>query len=128
MQIHQVAFDETGKIRFSTSCAELMDIGHISPELQILKVDSPVDPNAHYVSGDVVVERPALPQFDRLTLACGQEATLIGLPNPSTVTVNGVAHQVTDGEVILPWSGSGRFNVLVQVWPYLDYAVVIECA
>ncbi|GEM_PF-6383756 len=126
--IHQVAYDATGKIRFSSSCAALMDIAHISPELKVLQIDAPLDPNAHYVSGDVVVERPTLPRFDKLKLVSGQVATLTGLPNPSSVTVNGVTHQVTDGEVVLPWAGIGRFNIQIQAWPYMDYSVVIECA
>jgi hypothetical protein len=125
--IHQVAYDSTGKIRFSSSSVELMDLSKISPALSILQIDAPLDPNGHYVSGDVVVERPVLPQFNTLELASGQQATLTGLPSPTTVTVNGISHQVTDGEVILPWAGAGRFNVLVQVWPYSDYAAVIEC-
>jgi hypothetical protein len=126
--IYQLAYDATGKIRFSACCSELMDLTTISPELTVIETEGEVDPVASYVSAGQVTARPSFGQFDKLTLTTGQEATLTGLPNPTSVTVNGQVETVTDGELILPWAGAGNFNVLVHAWPYFDYSAVIECA
>ena len=125
--IHQIVHDNTGAIRFSVTASALMDPSALDPGLTVVETASEVDPLLNYVVSGQVIPRPTFGRFSALILAMGQESTLTGLPDPTTVTVNGTAQQVTDGEVILPWSGVGRFNVVVRAWPYLDYAVAIEC-
>lgn len=86
------------------------------------------DGATQYVVDGKPVDRPAFRKFDKTSIAVGEEATLAGLPIPTTVTVNGTAHTVTDGEFVLVGTSAGRFSITVSAWPYLDYSEVITCA
>jgi hypothetical protein len=102
-------------------------IEHITGTSTTTVAEGEADFATQYVVDGKPVDRPRFPKFDKTAIKVGEEAALRGLPAPAAVTVNGVAHTVTDGEFILAGTSAGRFAVTVSAWPYLDYAEVITC-
>lgn len=70
--------------------------------------------NLDYVSNSTITPRPANPS----TIS---GMTISNVPNPSTVTIDGVNPQtVTDGTVNLSFTQPGTYTVVVSSWPMLD--------
>jgi hypothetical protein len=77
-------------------------------------VQGDADPATDYVLKGVITPRPANP-----TTLTGMK--LLNVPNPSTVTIDGVnPQQVTDGEVDLSFTQPGTYTITVSSWPMLD--------
>jgi hypothetical protein len=73
-------------------------------------------PATDYVENGAIVARPANPAVLNGTV-------LTGLPNPSTVTINGTAYTVTDGELDMTFPNAGTYAIAVtSPFPYLDAA------
>ncbi|MDR3436444.1 hypothetical protein [Telmatospirillum sp.] len=85
------------------------------------------DGATQYVADGTPIDRPVFRRFDKTTIAIGDEATIKGLPNPTTVTVNGTSHTVTDGEFVLTATATGKFTIVISAFPYLDCVETITC-
>lgn len=69
-----------------------------------------------YITGGAIAPRPANPAILNGTV-------LTGLPNPSTVTINGTPYTVTDGELDMTFPNAGTYAINVSSpFPYLDAA------
>lgn len=73
----------------------------------------------HHVVGGAAVPRPANP-----ALLSG--TTLSALPVPSTVTINGIAYTVDDGELEMIFPRAGTYAISVaSPFPFLDASFTI---
>lgn len=76
----------------------------------------------YYYDNDTgfVNPRPANPAtIDTLTIAIGAYATISGIPVNCVVTVDGVAHTVTDGVLQITSSSPGILKIDLELFPYL---------
>lgn len=74
---------------------------------------------SHWITGGAITPRPANP-----TALAG--TVLSNVPNPSTVTINGTAYTVTDGELDMTFPAAGAYAITVaSPFPYLDGAFSI---
>lgn len=74
------------------------------------------DITGDWVTAGAIAARPANPAVLNGTV-------LTALPNPSTVTINGVAYTVTDGELDMTFPNAGTYAITVSSpFPYLDAA------
>ncbi|RQS39781.1 hypothetical protein DIE01_16350 [Burkholderia sp. Bp8990] len=75
-------------------------------------------PEAYWVSNGALTARPANPAVLNGTI-------LTGLPNPSTVTINGTPYTVTDGELDMTFPNAGTYAITVSSpFPYLEASFV----
>jgi hypothetical protein len=94
--------------------------------------DGPVDPAAQYVVNGAVVDRPALPLFDRTTIAAGgTDAAVLAVDRPFTATVDGTAQAVDtadpDGVYRLEFTAlvAAEYRVAIDAWPYLPASFTV---
>ncbi|MFM2045237.1 MAG: hypothetical protein RLY86_3813 [Pseudomonadota bacterium] len=115
---------------------QIMDISpaeadlYAEPGWQVMAVAVPPTLAADYVLAGTVTPRPVLPDFDKTAiLADGIDtATLSGLPDPCTVTVNGQDHSVTGGVLELDADHPGTYRVEIRHFPYRDFVQEITAA
>lgn len=55
-------------------------------------------------------------------------ASISGLPQPCTVTLEGQIYRVEDGTLSLTTDIPGSFLLTVQAWPYLDAEFTVEAS
>lgn len=80
--------------------------------------------DACYFSDGEVKQRLPLPAtISKLTIAAddGDEAVISGLPDPVTVTVDGVEHEVTGGVLTITSPMPAVYHVEIDPWPYLPW-------
>jgi hypothetical protein len=108
-----VIADSTGLIVLSGNAPAYQLLGLTIPEGgQILDVSG--SPYTDYVVNKAVLPRPVTP-------ATLTGTVLSNLPNPSTVTINGTAYTVTDGELDMTFPNAGTYAITVSSpFPYLD--------
>lgn len=116
---HWVLYDATGRITTRMSgTAETVAINAQRDGLSFLEAFVPTL-GTHYVAGGAAVPRPANPA--RLT-----GTTLSALPVPSTVTINGAAYVVDDGELEITFPNAGTYAITVSSpFPFLDASFTI---
>jgi len=119
--------NDTGKITRS-GVTNSNSWGSYKSSRNLSIVEGKADFYTQYIVNGIPTNRPTFATFDKTSVQVGEDTTLAGLPDPTTVTVNGVTHTVTDGEFILAPTSAGKFTVVVSAWPYLDYSEVITCA
>lgn len=69
--------------------------------------------STHYVSEGTVAERPACPaQLDGLTL--------VDLPVPCTIIINGKEYECNDTTAELSFNLPSKYSIMVRAFPYLD--------
>lgn len=112
---HFATSDASGRIVMTGLIPAYM-IGSQAPLAGGAVVIGNADMNSDFVSGGVITPRPANP-------ATLNGTVLSGLPNPSTVTINGTAYTVTDGELDMTFPNAGTYAISVtSPFPYLDAA------
>lgn len=83
-----------------------------------------------YIDADNVIhERPEMSVIvDKTTIVADgiDMATIIEIPNPSTVTVGEQSVIVGDGVLELTFDAPDDYLVRIESWPYLDYEVTIH--
>jgi hypothetical protein len=110
-----VAADATGRIICAGLVPKFIYDAQVAPEGGSLALGEG-NPARDYVAGGVITARPANP-------AALTGTVLTGLPNPSTVTINGTAYTVTDGELDMTFPNAGTYAIAVtSPFPYLDAA------
>ncbi|MDG3442479.1 hypothetical protein [Nitrospirillum amazonense] len=85
-------------------------------------------PDTHWVDGDDIVPRPAMPCVaDTLEIAAdGADAvSLTGLPTGSTVALDGQVATAHDGTMAITTTLPGTHQVLIICWPYRDLTLEI---
>jgi hypothetical protein len=101
-------YGTTGRILFK---------GEVPQSMLALQGDSVLEGDADaaldWVQDGAVVPRPANP-------ATLSGLTLMSLPSPCTVVVEGVNHTCTDATCDLSFSQAGTYTVKVLAWPMLD--------
>jgi len=125
--LHFYQYDETGRITQAGGGPE-EDFKFLKAQPGQTLTAGIADIYTQYILNGAPKDRPSFGKFDKIAIAVGGEATITGLPNPTTVTVNKIPHTVTDGEFVLSGSSAGTFTVIVSTWPYLDYLETITCA
>lgn len=124
--ISYITYDGSGKIYGRGQCP-----GHdcVKARREILNesciiIDEPLDnPTAHYVHDGEVKPRPPMPAtLDKTTITADDtdEATLTGLPDPCTVTIDETTHKVTGGSLTITSPMPATYNITCRAWPYLD--------
>lgn len=74
----------------------------------------------HYVSAGSVHPRPSLPEFDKTAILADDidTATIVGLPDPCTISLDGVEYLVNGGVFEISSPTPGSFEVIINQWPY----------
>lgn len=75
--------------------------------------------DTHYVFNGDAVKRPECPVIL-------QGKTIVNVPVPAKITINGVDYDTNEAEVELDFNFSGIYNVKVLAFPYLDKEFQIE--
>jgi hypothetical protein len=103
--------DDAGRIIRTGYCPDGMET--IQAKAGERMLPDRADLHAHYVAAGVVTDRPANPA----TLI---GTTLLNLPNPCTVTINGRDYQCDDVTADLGFTHVGSYAVKVSAFPFLD--------
>jgi hypothetical protein len=117
---HYLSFDTTtGRITNAFTVAQAVPsvpgLVEVS-EAQLAEVES------GYIVDGTVTPRPTNPTTPSglSVVADGTDLfTLSGLPNPSTVLVDGTPYEVTDGVFEVSFDLPGSYRVQVEAFPYL---------
>lgn len=110
-----VAADATGRIMCAGNVPSFIYDAQVAPQGGSLVLGIG-HPETDYVDDGAIVARPENPATLNGTI-------LTGLPNPSTVTINGTAYTVTDGELDMTFPNAGTYAIAVtSPFPYLDAA------
>jgi len=103
-----VKHDDTGRVLYA---------GLVPTEMLELQGENVVageaDPSKHYVLAGAITDRPA-------NTAILEGMTLMELPIPCTITVEGVEHACADLTADLSFSHPGTYTVTVKAFPMLD--------
>lgn len=85
-------------------------------------VSSPPSYSDHYVVDGALTDRPMMPAFDKLELAADDVdvATLIGLPEPCVVKVDGIEHTILGGVLEISSAMPATYSIEIKHWPYKD--------
>jgi hypothetical protein len=124
--ISRTYFDWSGRItRIESGPASALP----PPVLNDLWAEGAFDAEEYYiVMGDVpiVIQRPSL-AFDRTEIIAdgADTATIVGLPNPTGITVNGDPMVVTDGEFTFATDIAGEHFIEVDGFPYRRLVAII---
>jgi hypothetical protein len=101
-------YDTSGRITMVGACPEsmvpLQEGDHYQGEM---------DPSTEYIVDGKPAPRPTCP-------AALSGFTLSGMPVPSQLFINDVAHDVTEASVDLEFPQPGKYDLRVVAWPYLD--------
>lgn len=112
----------TGEILRSGFCPEF-DL-----EIQVQEGEELVlgksDDRLHFVQDGVIVDRPTFGMPDTLELALG-EVQSFPLPDPCTVTLDGMAHVVTGGVIEFEGAMPAEFVFRFEQWPYLPHSLKV---
>lgn len=87
-----------------------------------------VDEKRHWWDGELK-DRPALSvEVSKKTIVADgvDSAVLSGFPDPCTLVVDGVEHELTGGTLTLRTAMPALYEIACNHWPYLDWAVTIE--
>lgn len=78
------------------------------------------DPRLHYVKNGNLEDRPEFPAFDKTSIvADGKDAaTLEGLPEGTTVQVDGIVYTVDDGVFVFRATMPATYVIRVENWPH----------
>lgn len=110
-----VAADATGRIMCAGNVPSFIYEAQVAPQGGSLVLGIG-HPETDYVADGAILARPANPAVLTGTV-------LSGLPNPSTVMINGVAYTVTDSELDMTFPNAGTYAISVRSpFPYLDAA------
>jgi hypothetical protein len=108
----------SGEIRCSATCVEEMLGLQYNPETENYLEHSLVDDSMFYVVSDQIVPRPTFTETVSGTV-------ITGLPNPTTVVVNGTTTVVTDGEANLAFKQTGTYFVQLYSFPYVEKTIEV---
>jgi len=94
------------------------------------------DSKTKYINNGTVTTRPSIGlTIDKTQITSDptdvfalpeNKATISNLPKPTTVTVNGVQSQTTDGTAEIVSDVPTTLQIKVSSWPYLDEELTIE--
>lgn len=109
-------YDQEGRIRQSGSSSNRASVA-APPGLYVIETDHKPDPATEYILGDTLVDRAILPDFDKTEIAADDidVATIIGLPDPCIVSIDGVEHTITGGSIELASSMPATYEVSIDV-------------
>lgn len=115
------AYDEKGEIIGSVYCSEEMVelMMQINGFTQWIEVPGPVRGETDYIVNGEVVLRPEMG-------STSNGATLIGVLEGSTVTVEGQAYTADGTNIELEFTSPGLHIVKVTLWPYVKQEFYIE--
>lgn len=86
-----------------------------------------VDFNMDYFDGMTVRRRPEFPaEITSLNAVIGDEVVISSIPSPTTMTIEGSEHVITDGSVTLISDVPAKYSISVDQWPYLPWSVEIQ--
>lgn len=114
MSVKFAKYDETGCILFIGEVPEFM----LELQGDNVYVGS-VDQATQYIKAGALLDRPTSP-------AKLAGASLINLPSPCTITINGAAYPCADTSAELDFTYPGTYRVKVGAWPYLDAAFEVR--
>jgi hypothetical protein len=83
----------------------------------------------HYVSQGEILPRPVMPiQCDKTTVrADGVDSiTLTGIPIGADITLGDQQTTALDPQIIITCDIQGKYELLIRLWPYLDYSGVVD--
>lgn len=79
------------------------------------------------VADGAFVARPRLSGFDRTNIVVGGDRARMVLPDPCTVTIDGVTHTVTGGVLELSAATPGLYRITINHWPYMPFEETVTC-
>jgi len=115
--MNYIIFNDQGEILRTVSCPKDMAVDQLSEGEWLL--EGRWDDTKFYVENGSVVERPHFP----ITI---EGSTITGIPIPTTITIEGVSYEVTEGTLELEFDAPGSYTVSLRSFPYLDTEVTIE--
>lgn len=117
----------TGEILRSGSCVESDVELQIQPgEALVLGASNDV---LHYVLNGEIVDRPSF-NISKTEIVADDldEAVIADLPDPITVTVDGVAYEVTGGSLAITSPMPATYNIEIDHWPYLPFSTEVTAS
>lgn len=92
-------------------------------------LEEPIDGTTHYVAEGAVVPRPEFDVPDAVTLVADgvDHFVFSGLPNPTTITVNGdeAVYPVEDGAFEFSTDMASTYMLRLEAWPYRPATVEV---
>lgn len=121
--------DPSGRILTVHQCSSALAAEGYPAQGRKVYVTSLPDARTDYVDAqDAVQPRPALAGFDKTAITADDTdaATLTGLPDPVTVHVDGVAHEITGGMLTITSPMPATYAVEIRdAFPYLPFTAEI---
>jgi hypothetical protein len=122
------------KVRVCPAEDWMLQFAHLPPGQRAIEVADDVAPGTHMMvrrakTGWGAEPRPALPvMLSKATIRADDRdaALLSGLPTPCVVTIDGVPHEVTDGELWIRSPMPATYEIRIDHWPYLPWAAVLR--
>lgn len=113
--IHKIYFGEDGFINHSRTIYSDIDP---DPEDGII-VPREVKPSIEYYANGEILLKPESP----ITV---DGCVLTNIPNPTTITVDGVSYVITDYSLELEFDTPGTHKIYIHGFPFLDKEFTIE--
>lgn len=126
-----IFYDADGRITGAQMGLDAQDIAEYRERgvAFALSDDATIDPDTHYIADGEVAERPVLEaQISSQTIRADDldEAIITGLPSPCVVTIDGEAHEVRGGRLVLTSAVPASYEIAVEHWPYRDWGVCVD--
>jgi len=119
MNASYIKYNDVGRILFKGEVPESMLELQGTLGVDILRGHA--DPAKDYVRDGQVLPRPA----NRTELA---GHTLIGLPRPCVIRINGAAYPCDEPVAVLSFPYPATYQISIEAFPYLDAAFTLEQA
>lgn len=111
----------------------MLQFENMPPGVRSIEVAEGVEPETHLMvrrpsTGWEAVPRPVLAAVLSTTTIRADDrdaAVLSGLPVPCTVTIDGVAHEVTDGELAIRSPMPATYEIAIDHWPFQAWAATL---
>lgn len=112
---------ETGAIQRSGWCRR-GDLGLQIRPGEAAVFDQSGNDMTQYVLDGAIVDRPTF-AVSKTAIAADDldEAVITGLPDPVTVLVDGVAHEVTGGTIAITAAMPATYRIEIDHWPYMPF-------
>ena len=117
MSVYFYAYKPTGEIVMAGNCPDEFLGLQSHPGCTI--AEGQADPFTQYrTSEGLVANRP---NFEEVITG----TTISNLPNPTTVTAEGVDYVITDGSAELTFNLPGTYDIILKSFPYLSKTVQV---
>jgi len=106
-----IIYDQVGRILRNISSPQDMIEVQLQEGEMYLESDNLIDDSVFYIDNSTIVKRPSFSETV-------QGTTISSLPIPTTIIVQGVSYEVSDGVAELSFNLPGTYPVILQSFPY----------